>query len=63
MQPKYRKFTAFIITIVLFTTIIIIRPGVDILSLGFAMTGILAAFAAPNALEKFANRGNYEKQD
>lgn len=60
--PTHRKFFITIFALLLFTAIVIIRPAVDVLSLGIALAGIAFAHNAPNAAEKFANRGKPDEK-
>ena len=45
-----RKFIAFILSLLSFTAIIIVRPETDILAVGIGLTGILSSFGFSNAM-------------
>lgn len=53
----YRKFTAFVLVLIAFTLILVIRPLINPFDLGLALSFILGAFSGANAITHFADKG------
>lgn len=63
MLIGYRKFIAYIIAMIIYSVIIITRPGVDLLGLGLGITGILTSFGGANIGSHFADSKKTERKE